>query len=409
MPMQRWPSEGVRRIPLAVYTEPSVHEQELQRIFRGRAWQYVGLACEVPQPGDFIQAYVGDAPVILVRDRDRQLRVFVNRCTHRGAQVCQEARGNTKVFTCPYHQWSFGLDGSLAGIPFRRGIAGKGGMSACFDPAEHGLEQLRVAERHGVVFASHAHDVEPLEAYLGPAILAYFDRVCDGRPLKVIGTMQHRVHSNWKLQVENLKDPFHAALLHSFFVTFGIWRSDQETHVEVDPSGRHSVLVSTASFRRAGAAPEEGSAAQAAGGFRLEDPRLIAHEREYEHGTGAILTIWPNLIVLQQMNCLAMRHVRPDGPDACIKSWTFFGYESDTPEMLQRRLAQANLLGPSGLVTIDDNEVLAISQAGAAASPHEPAVLEAGEGTGSADHMLTESAIRGFHQHYRRVMGGDAC
>ena len=410
MRMPPWPSEGTRRIPLAVYTEPSVHQRELQRIFRGRAWQYVGLASEVPEPGDFQQAWVGDAPVVLVRDRDRQLRVFVNRCTHRGAQVCQEARGSTKVFTCPYHQWSFGLDGSLVGIPFRRGIAGKGGMSACFDPAEHALEQLKVAERHGVVFASHAHDVEPLDEYLGPTMLAWFDRVCDGRPLKVIGSMQHRVHANWKLQVENLKDPFHAALLHSFFVTFGIWRSDQETEVVVDPSGRHSVLASTATFRPAGAAADEDAAPAAAGGFRLADPRLIAHQREYEHGTGAILTIWPNLIVLQQMNCLAMRHVRPDGPDACIKSWTFFGYGSDTPEMLERRLAQANLLGPSGLVTIDDNEVLAISQAGAAASArHGMAVLEAGEGTGSADHMLTESAIRGFHQHYRHVMGDDAC
>jgi salicylate 5-hydroxylase large subunit len=218
--------------------------------------------------------------------------------------------------------------------------------------------------------------------------------------------MRHRVHSNWKLQVENLKDPFHAALLHAFFVTFGIWRSDQETQVKVDALGRSSVLVSTASFKKAGREPaREKSAAQ--GGFRLEDPDLIAHQREFEHGTGAILTLWPNLIVLQQLNCLAMRVVRPDGPDACVKTWTFFGYESDTPELLRRRLLQANLLGPSGLVTIDDNEVLAISQAGVAASPAATAVLEAGEGTGDADHMMTESAIRGFHQYYRSVMDAE--
>ncbi len=406
MPMPSWPPEGPRRVPLAIYTDASMYQREQERIFRGRSWNYVGLASEVAKPGDFVQTHVGEVPVMLVRDRESRLRVFVNRCTHRGAQVCHEASGNTKVFTCPYHQWSFDLEGSLVGIPFRRGIAGKGGMSPCFDASQHGLEQLKVEERNGVVFASHAHDVEPLEAYLGPTILAYFDRVCDGRPLRVIGTMRHRVHSNWKLQVENLKDPFHAALLHAFFVTFGIWRSDQETEVKVDALGRSSVLVSTASFKKAGHEPaREKSAAQ--GGFRLEDPDLIAHQREFEHGTGAILTLWPNLIILQQLNCLAMRVVRPDGPDACVKTWTFFGYESDTPELLRRRLLQANLLGPSGLVTIDDNEVLAISQAGVAASPAATAVLEAGEGMGDADHMMTESAIRGFHQYYRSVMDAE--
>ena len=402
-PSMPWPSEGVRRVPAVVYTDEAIYQREQERIFRGKTWNYVGLAAEVANPGDFIQSHVGSIPVVLVRDREGLLRVFVNRCTHRNAQVCHEQRGHAKVFTCPYHQWSFGLDGRLAGIPFRRGINGKGGMSSCFKAEEHGLEPLRVTERHGVVFASFAEDVEPLEAYMGPTILAYFDRVCDGRPLRVIGSMRHRVEANWKLQIENLKDPFHAALLHSFFVTFGIWRSDQDTHVEVDEPGRSSVLVSTASFTRATQSVVE-QQSDSGGDFRLEDSRIIAHQREYEHGTGAILTLWPNLIVLQQLNCLAMRHVRPDGPNSCVKSWTFFGYESDTPELLEKRLLQANMLGPSGLVTIDDNEVLAISQACARSAPDSSAVLEAGAGTGSADHMLTESAIRAFYQYYQKIM-----
>src|SRR5215510_1467697 len=205
---------------------------------------------------------------------------------------------------------------------------------------QHGLEQLQVAERNGVIFASHAKDIEPLEDYLGPTILPYFDRVCNGQPLRVVGTMRHRVHANWKLQIENLKDPFHAALLHVFFVSFGIWRADQATEVKVDAHGRSSVLSSTASFKQT----TQGSAAEtvsARGDLRLEDTRIIAYQREYEHGTGAVLTVWPNLIILQQLNCLAMRHVRPAGPGACIKSWTFFGYESDTPDLRQKRLMQA--------------------------------------------------------------------
>lgn len=404
MPLRfRWPAEGPRRVPSAVYTDPSIYSREQERIFRGRSWNYVGLTAEVAKPGDFLQTYVGEVPVVLVRDGQDQIRVFVNRCTHRGSQFCQKPSGNVKVFTCPYHQWSFDLEGRLVGIPYRRGIRGGGGMAQCFEASQHGLEQLEVTERNGVIFASYAKDIEPLEEYLGRSILSYFDRVCDGRPLRVIGTMRHRVHANWKLQIENLKDPFHAALLHVFFVTFGIWRPDQATEVKISALGRSSVLVSTASFKEAtkDVAAETPSARN---DFRLADTRIIAHQSEYEHGTGAVLTIWPNLIILQQLNCLAMRHVRPDGPNACVKSWTFFGYESDTPELQQKRLMQANLLGPSGLVTIDDNEVLALSQAGSSASPTAASVLEVGEGTGDANHMLTESAIRGFYQYYRSVM-----
>ncbi len=139
-------------------------------------------------------------------------------------------------------------------------------------------------------------------------------------------------------------------------------------------------------------------------GLYLEDYSIIAHQREYEYGTGSILTIWPNLILLQQLNCLAMRHIRPNGPDSCVKTWTFFGYESDTPELLQKRLKQINLLGPSGLVTIDDNEILAITQAGVSGSPNSQAVLEVGQGSGDTNHMLTESAIRGFYKYYKSIM-----
>jgi phenylpropionate dioxygenase-like ring-hydroxylating dioxygenase large terminal subunit len=395
-----WPVEESRRVPGWVYTDPSIYAREQERIFGGRFWNYVGLTAEVPRPGDFHQTYVGENPVVVVRDHEGQIRVFVNRCTHRGSQFCIEPRGHADSFICPYHQWTFDLDGTLKGVPFRRGIGGKGGMSECFDPARHGLEQLTVAERHGVIFASYAKDVEPLEDYLGPTILSYFDRVCDGRPLQVIGTMRHRVAANWKLQVENLKDTVHAALLHAFFVKFGIWRNDQNTEIRVGPRGASSVLVSTASFKPAGAAANEAITPD----FDLEDKRIIAYQREFEHGTGAILTLWPNLIILQQLNLLAMRHVRPAGPNACIKSWTFFGYEGEAPELRKKRLMQANLLGPSGLITIDDNEVLACAQDGSAASPFANSVLEAGKGSGDADHLMTESALRAFYDCYRDVM-----
>ncbi|MEZ6938728.1 Rieske 2Fe-2S domain-containing protein [Aeromonas sp. S12(2024)] len=395
--MKPWPKEGTRRIPSEVYTSDSVYSQEIEYIFQGNTWNYVGLAAEVANPGDYIQTYIGETPVVVVRDREGAINVLVNRCPHRGAKVCHNQHGNVKLFVCPYHEWAFNLQGELRGMPFKNGIDGKGGMSASFNPDEHGMQRLNVTVRHGVIFASHSFDLPPFEEYLDPTMLAYFDRVCDGRELKVIGKMRHRINCNWKLQVENVKDPFHAALLHSFFKNFGIWRSDQRTSVEVCRTGAHSVLVSTASFQLR---QNEEAAPKA----RLKAPQLIDHQREFEHGTGAIMTIFPNLIMLQQLNCLAMRHVIPDGPNTCIKVWTFFGYANESQALTKRRLLQANLLGPSGLVTIDDNEILAVTQDGAKGSPQSNIVLEASTGESSEDHMMTESAIRGFYRYYKEVL-----
>jgi salicylate 5-hydroxylase large subunit len=121
--------------------------------------------------------------------------------------------------------------------------------------------------------------------------------------------------------------------------------------------------------------------------------------------TVVMQTLWPNIIVQQQSNTLAMRQLVPRGTEVFDLMWTFFGYASDTPEMTQRRLRQANLMGPAGLVSIDDGEVMEFSQQGVRQPPGGAGLLEmGGRGTGDEDHMVTEAAIRAFYQHYREVM-----
>ncbi len=307
LPTLAWPVEGSRRIPGWIYTDPAIYAREQERIFGGRSWNYIGLTSEIPRAGDFLQTYVGEHPVVAVRDRDGRIRVFVNRCTHRGSQFCLEPRGHANSSYVPIISGRSSWMAGSKSVPFSRGIRGKGGMSECFDPSRHGLEQLTVTERHGVILASYANDVEPIEEYLGPTILSYFDRVCDGRPLEVIGTMRHRLAANWKLQVENLKDTAHAALMHAFFVKFGIWRNDQNTEIKVGAHGASSVLVSTGSFRSVG------SNEAITPDFDLEDKRMVTYQPEFEHGSTAILTIWPNLIILQNMNS--------SGHAACQTRW----------------------------------------------------------------------------------------
>jgi salicylate 5-hydroxylase large subunit len=399
-----WPKGDVSRVPYWVYRDPAIYAREQARIFAGPNWNYVALEAEVPSAGDFKRSFVGDKPVIVTRGGDGAINVLANRCAHRGVQLCQQSLGNAKEFICPYHQWTYDLEGTLVGVPFRRGYQGNGGMPADFDMGAHGLERLGVARRHGVVFASFDKATPPFEEFLGAKMLGYFDRVFDGRALKVLGYSRQRIPSNWKLMIENIKDPYHASLLHVFLVTFGLFRMDQKSAVQMDEAGRHAVLVNRRGEQQANAATAEMRAFKA--DLKLNDPTLLQPVREFAGDATVVMqTLWPNLIVQQQSNTLAMRHMVPRGPEAHDLLWTFFGYADDPPEMTERRLRQANLMGPSGYVSVDDSEVMMISQQGFDAAPDALATIAmGGRGTDDADHTITEVALRAFYAHYRRVM-----
>ncbi len=397
-------SGSYSRVPYEFYVAGDIYQREQERIFGGRAWSYVGLAAELPKPGDFKRTTVGDRPVVLARDKDGAFNVFVNKCAHRGVQFCYKAYGNQKAFQCPYHQWTYDLKGNLLGVPFKKGLNGQGGMPADFDVKEHGLQTLKVAERNGVIFASFDHSVEPFEAYLGPTMLEYFDRIFDGRALRVLGYQRQRIASNWKLMFENIKDPYHASLLHVFLVTFGLFRADNPSAVKMDATGRHACLISRKGEQKASEATAEMKSFLP--DFKLNGPEMLQPVREFAGDATVVMqTLWPNLIVQQQSNTLAMRQLVTCGPEEFELHWTYFGYADDDDEMTTRRLRQANLMGPSGYVSIDDSEVMALSQAGVRAYQADEGFVEmGGRDADDTEHMVTETAIRAFYKYYREVM-----
>lgn len=400
----RWPEEGLVRVPYWVYSDPEIYAEEQERIFSGPAWSYVALECEIPEAGDFKRTYIGDRPVVVARDKEGEVNVFVNRCAHRGVQFCREQRGNTKEFVCPYHQWSYDLKGNLLGVPFKRGVKKQGGMPKDFDAKQHGLHKLRVAVRNGVVFATFSEEVEPFEDYMGETMLGWFDRVFDGRKLNLLGYSRQLTPANWKLMFENIKDPYHASLLHVFLVTFGLFRADNPSQVQMDETGRHSVLVSRKGEQKK--SDDLSDMRNFRDDLKLNDPNLLTPVKEFP-GTATVVmqTLWPNLIIQQQSNTLAMRQLVTRGPEAFELAWTFFGYEDDDEEMIKIRLRQANLMGPSGLVSIDDSEVMQFSQDGISPYPGSEGVLEmGGSGREDQDHIVTEAPIRAFYDYYRKVM-----
>ena len=141
-----------------------------------------------------------------------------------------------------------------------------------FKMENHGLRRLRVTCRGGAVFASFSDATEPFDEYLGQRQLEIFDRVFDGRPLEIMGYMRQRIPSNWKLMFENLKDPYHASLLHVFLITFGLFRLDQQSEVEIDETGRHATLVSRRGAQVVNEATREMK--QFRQDFALQDKRL---------------------------------------------------------------------------------------------------------------------------------------
>src|SRR5262245_56651626 len=243
-----WSDAGPSRVPYAVYADPDLHREELNRFYYRGHWAYIGLAAEVPNPGDFKLSWLGERSVILARARDGEISVVENHCAHRGARFCQTPHGNTKIFVCPYHQWSYDLKGNLQGVPFRNGVKHngeiRGGMPADFKAEEHGLTKLKVDVYNGVVFASFDHDVAPVRDYLGPEVTPWYERIFNGRALTVLGYSRQRIPGNWKLMQENIKDPYHPGLLHTWFVVFGLWRADQRSQLVMDAKSRHAVMIS---------------------------------------------------------------------------------------------------------------------------------------------------------------------
>lgn len=403
------PWTALHRIPVGIYTDSAIYRRELDVFFYGPHWSYVGLEVEIPNGGDFKTTFVGERGVIMARDTAGEIHVLENRCQHKGIRLLQASFGNvgpSRRIVCPYHQWCYKLNGTLLGVPYRAGVQGQGGYPAAFSLKEHGLGRLQVARYNGIVFASFDPNVEPFETYIGPLIEPYFRRTFHGATLKLLGYNRQRIRGNWKLMQENIKDPYHPGLLHAFFITFGLWRPDQKSRMVMDARGRHACMISA---RNDGGKNDEitGGVTSFKDGLKLADQTIIdvVPEDWWGEHTVVMQTIFPSVIIQQQVNSLSTRQIIPVGPDAFDFVWTHFGYESDDEEMTRRRLHQSNLFGPAGYVSLEDGEVIEFSQQAHRAYDHGESLAElGGHGTEPTEHMVTETLIRSMYKYYREAM-----
>jgi phenylpropionate dioxygenase-like ring-hydroxylating dioxygenase large terminal subunit len=405
-PALEWPREGNARVPYRVFNDLAVYRRELAQIFLGPTWQFLALEGELREPGDYTTTFVGETPVIVTRGHDGEIHAMVNRCAHRGNLVCLKRRGHADDLTCVYHAWRYDLAGNLQSVAFRRGVAGQGGMPESFRPEEHGLRKLRVEEFAGLVFGTLSAEAPPLAHYIGNLIGSGIRRVMHKTP-NVLGTTSQILHNNWKLYVENVKDTYHASLLHTFFTTFRLSTLSNEGGVHIADDGAHHISYSRNKRPLSGAEGAYAGMPSLRENFRLADPSILEGVPEFGDEIGVqILSVFPNFVLQQIENCVALRLVLPKGADKTELVWTYFGFAGDDAEMTARRLAQSNLVGPAGYISMEDGAVGGFIQRAIPGSEQDCSVVEMGGFEhGSQPTRATEASVRGFWHAYRGLMG----
>ena len=401
-----WPQPGYTSVPFRLYSDPEIYALEQEKLFRGPVWNYICLEAEIPNGGDYKTSWIAETPVIATRDHDGSVHVLVNRCAHKGALVCTKERGNSPELTCLYHAWTYNLGGDLTGVAFRRGVKGKGGMPEDFDVKAHRLETLRVEVFCGLVFATFSDKTPEMTTYMGPE-MAKFTKRNFGRPLKVLGVQSQVIYNNWKLYAENIRDSYHATLLHTFYTTFNVNRLDMDGGIVLGHNNWHHISYSKRDTLQVADEYKADNIHATKYSSKLDGPQLLERWDEFDDGiTHSIQTLFPNLGFQLTFNSLAVRFFVPRGVDKTELFWFYLGVEDDTEEQTQMRLRQANLTGSAGLVSLEDGCISEFVQRGIVGSEDVNSFIQMGgrEVESSKDSRATEVAIRGFWQGYRKLM-----
>jgi phenylpropionate dioxygenase-like ring-hydroxylating dioxygenase large terminal subunit len=399
------------RVHGSLYTDEEIFQQELERIWY-RTWVYVGHVSEVPNPNDFVTKSIGPQPVIMTRDRDGEIHLLLNRCAHRGNQVCLEHKGNRGSFTCPYHGWTFANTGALRGFPFAAGYDG-------VDRGELGLGKVaRVGIYRGFVFGSFAAEGPTLDEHLGAAKEALDNLALtspEGEIEITAGFLQHKAKSNWKFLVENETDGYHPQFVHAsiFDVAesgIGSLYSADSTAVARDLGDGHTEIDLRPEFRRIG---------QPMGWFGTNEARLpeyVAKMREAYgeqraneimiDGTPHIM-IFPNLFIAE----IQLFVIQPLSVDETVQHVTALQFKG-APD-LNRRMRQQTMgsVGPAGFLLADDSEMYERTQRGVQIRNPEWNYLGRGMNRERRDDngfligdATDEVTTRGIWAHYRKLM-----
>jgi phenylpropionate dioxygenase-like ring-hydroxylating dioxygenase large terminal subunit len=398
-----------------IFVELEIYEQEQRQVF-ARCWLYLCHDSQIPLPGDFFTTYMGEDPVLVMRDGDGQVRAFLNVCRHRGNRLCRGDSGNAASFTCAYHGWTYGNDGRLTGVPYL-----KEAYHGELDRGQWGLVPVAQLDQYkGLWFATFDADAPPLRDYLGDMawyLDSFFDRRDGG--VEVIGGVHKWIMPcNWKFPAENFAgDGYHVPWSHVSAVQTG---SGGDFRVKPDSAGR------ALSFGN-------GHSIMTVGPDMMADPPnpdVVAYEArivpEMRQRLGSRLdlgkpiagTVFPNFSILRPTS-RTIRVWHPRGPDK-TECWAWVFVDKAAPPEVKKalRLAGARVFGPAGTFEQDDmDNWQGCTQTGrGTVARRYPLNYEMGRGRErfdeerggvASDYRYSESNHRGFYRHWAELMAGN--
>lgn len=414
------PNEVHRR----VYADPDIFRLEIERVF-GRSWILMGHECQIPKPGDYFLGRVGIKPVIVVRDRANKVRVFLNFCTHRGSTLCAERTGHVPRFICPYHAWTFGLDGKLIGIPLKEEYRSD------FNWGAHGLAPIGEVELYrGFIFVNQDPRGLELATFLGDAKLA-FDNMVDRSPdqelIALDASVRYRVRANWKMVVENLNDSLHSMFAHASATTALRGVEDKEKLLPIaramalsPPELMQTVDSISTAFAHSYGIGLIGQADKHQARYReianddyfaaLAQSRGEEKAREILENDVHLTVLYPSAAVSARMQ--SVRLIRPLSVNETEIVFYVYGLKGAPDHILQSAREYTMLIGsPSSYVIVDDLEIYERCQSMYDRGDEEWISVHRGFGTdrsGSGGLLATgtsEGYIRNQYAVWSRFMG----